>query len=184
MKTEHLNSLEHIDPRKGILISGLENTLNEVFADLSYNAQKVNRFVPYRVCCYPPPTSPGDLGEFLIGADIETDTPGEWVVCEFMVKGGPWWQESNRIGNSQTEGGRKVGKVNGKNNIKKIPKNVLAENGRKNGKKASKPVTCVETGKTYPSIMEASRETGINPGNISSSCRRGGKFKGFHWVFS
>lgn len=91
-------SLEHIDPRNGTLVSGLCNEYNEVFADSTYNARKSNRFVPYRVCAYPPPITFGDIGEFLIG--------GEWLVCEF---GGPeWWEESNQVGNSHTEGGKKT----------------------------------------------------------------------------
>jgi len=92
-------TVEHIDPRNGVLISGLENRFNEILASGSYNSKKINRFVPYRVCNYPSPVNEGDTGEFLIGADIKTDTPGEWVVCEFMVKGSIWWYESNKIGN-------------------------------------------------------------------------------------
>lgn len=84
---------EHIDPRKGRLVCGLKNEFNEVLADSSYNSRKTDRFVPYRVHDNPAPVNFGDKGEFLIG--------GEWVVCEF---GGPeWWEESNRIGNSQVQ---------------------------------------------------------------------------------
>jgi hypothetical protein len=82
-------TVEHIDPRKGVLVSGLENDFNEVIADVSYNSRKCNRFVPYRVCDYPAPVTFGDIGEFLI--------EGEWVVCAFG--GELWWAESNRIGN-------------------------------------------------------------------------------------
>jgi hypothetical protein len=106
-------AVEHIDPRNGVLVSGLENEFNEVLAESVYNGRKTNRFVPYRVKDYPAPINEGDLGEFLIGADILTGFPGEWVICEFMVKGGAWWGESNRIGNSQTEGGKNtIGKCN------------------------------------------------------------------------
>jgi hypothetical protein len=86
-------TIEHIDPRKGVLVSGLENEFNEVIADSSYNYRKTNRFVPYRVCDYCAPVTFGDIGEFLI--------KGEWKVCEFG--GEEWWQESNRIGNSQVQ---------------------------------------------------------------------------------
>ena len=81
-------SLEHIDPRKGALVSGLENEFNEIIADLSYNSRKGNRFLPYRVCNYSAPTTFGDIGEFLV--------EGEWVVCEFG--GSIWWKETNRVG--------------------------------------------------------------------------------------
>ena len=46
----------------------------------------------------------------------------------------------------------------------------------------STPVLCVETDVVYPSVREASRQTGINRGNISSCLN--GKLKsagGFHW---
>ena len=89
-------TLEHIDPRNGVLVCGLRNEFNEIFADLSYNCRKNNRFVPYRICELQAPTTFGDIGEFLIG--------GEWVVCEF---GGPeWWAESNKIGNGCTWSGK------------------------------------------------------------------------------
>jgi hypothetical protein len=85
-------TLEHIDPEKGILISGLDVRDNLIIADESYNKRKTNRFVPYRVKDYPAPVTFGEVGEFLI--------EGDWVVCEF---GGPeWWEESNKIGCSQT----------------------------------------------------------------------------------
>lgn len=82
-------TIEHIDPRKGVLISGLKNDFNEIIADNSYNSRKSNRFVPYRVCDYPAPVTFGDICEFLIEE--------KWVVCEFG--GQLWWAESNRIGN-------------------------------------------------------------------------------------
>ena len=85
-------TIEHIDPEKGVLISGLNVRQNLTVADESYNKSKTNRFVPYRVCEHPAPNFFGDIGEFLI--------KGEWVVCGF---GGPeWWEESNHIGCSQT----------------------------------------------------------------------------------
>jgi hypothetical protein len=183
MDSKYLNSLEHIDPKEGVLVSGLCNKFNEVYIDISYNARKVNRFVPYRVCNYPAPVNEGDKGEFLIGADIETDTPGEWVVCEFMVKGSIWWDESNKIGNAQTAGGKKIGRSNGRKNINKIPLSILQENGRNNGRKTSKPVIRLDTSETYPSIMEASRNTGINPGNICKSCREGRNTGGIYWAY-
>lgn len=89
-------TLEHIDPRKGVLVCGLCNEFNEIFADLSYNSRKTNRFVPYRVCNYPAPITFGDIGEFLI--------QNEWTVCEFG--GTEWWSESNQIGNSTTWRGK------------------------------------------------------------------------------
>ena len=52
-----------------------------------------------------------------------------------------------------------------------------------NHKDLSVPVVCLETGEVYPSAREASRQTCIDRGNISSCCN--GKLKtagGFHWA--
>ena len=81
-------TLEHIDPRTSDHICGLENEFNEVIADSAYNNRKNNRFVPYRICDHPAPTTFGDTAEFLI--------EGEWKICEFG--GEEWWNESTRIG--------------------------------------------------------------------------------------
>jgi hypothetical protein len=114
-------TLEHIDPRNGVLVSGLENSFNEILADYSYNSRKQNRFVPYRVCDHPAPVTFGDVGEFLIR--------GEWVVCEF---GGPeWWDQSSENGCGAVEGG----KVTGRSNITKVSREILVSNGKASGKK-------------------------------------------------
>lgn len=47
-----------------------------------------------------------------------------------------------------------------------------------------KPVRCIETGKTFPSIKEASRQTGIHHTSISMCCDgRQKKTHGTHWEF-
>lgn len=49
----------------------------------------------------------------------------------------------------------------------------------------SKPVICIETNITYPSIIEAERQTGINNANINRCCR--GKLHtagGYHWKYA
>ena len=72
------------------------------------------------------------------------------------------------------------GKITGAKNFAIIGK----KTGAKNGKKRSKPIKCVETGIIYSSAHEASRQTGINQGNISNCCN--GRHKtagGFHWEF-
>ncbi len=48
----------------------------------------------------------------------------------------------------------------------------------------SKRVLCVETDIVFPSSIEASRQTGVNQGNIISCCRGNlKKTKGFHWKY-
>lgn len=52
-----------------------------------------------------------------------------------------------------------------------------------NRKDCSVPVVCLETSEVYSSVCEASRQTGINRGHISSCCN--GKLKtagGYHWT--
>ena len=155
-----LISLEHIDPKRGVLVCGFENELNEVVADSSYNSRKVNRFVPYRVCQYSAPTNFGDLGEFLIR--------GEWVICEF---GGPnWWAESNDIGNAHVSGGKSLRYTLG---------------CQKTAEKLSVPVTCVDTGATYKSLREAERQTMVKSGSISRCCKgKGETAGGFRWKYA
>ena len=108
-------TLEHIDPRRGVLISGLENDFNEILVDARYNERKNNRFVPYRVCGYPAPVTFGDMCEFLI--------EDKWVVCEFG--GDMWWKESNRIGCTHSQN---VVKMNANRDTE-----YLKENGRNVG---------------------------------------------------
>jgi group I intron endonuclease len=56
----------------------------------------------------------------------------------------------------------------------------------KNSEAKSKQVICLDTGEVFPSISEASRQSGINPGGISRSCRRDGNVKAgsFKWSFA
>lgn len=51
-------------------------------------------------------------------------------------------------------------------------------------KKLSRPVQCIETGIIYPSILEAGKQTGINPTHLDDVAR--GKRKtagGYHWRY-
>ena len=80
MSTDAELTLEHIDPRNHILVSGLRNEYNEILADASYNYSKSDYFLPYRIKNFDAPVNPGDVGEFLI--------QGEWVPTEFM---GEWY---------------------------------------------------------------------------------------------
>ena len=57
-------------------------------------------------------------------------------------------------------------------------------NGTARAKITSKPVRCIETGISYPSIQEASRQTGVASISISHCCN--GKYKTagkYHWEF-
>lgn len=48
----------------------------------------------------------------------------------------------------------------------------------------SKPVICLETGKIYAAISEASRDTGAKTTNISACCTGKNKYNhGYHWLF-
>lgn len=142
-------TLEHIDPRNGELVCGLCNEFNEIFADFSYNARKTNRFVPYRVCDYPAPTTFGDIGEFLIEE--------EWVICEFG--GTEWWAESNRVGNATTKGIEKT---------VSHPNTIAAK--KKRGKEAARIMRehpnhipgCIKGGKANVGVMNSHPNTKQN----------------------
>ena len=105
---------DHIDPRRGKLVSGLDVSENLTPISHSRNSFKTNRFVPYRVCALAAPRNFGDVCEFLI--------EGEWVACEF---GGEEWRiESNRIGHGGTcapgasfETQSKGGRTSGRNHV-------------------------------------------------------------------
>lgn len=45
------------------------------------------------------------------------------------------------------------------------------------------PVLCLETNKSYSSMSEAERETGINRHMIKESCQNGKSYKGYNWRF-
>jgi hypothetical protein len=89
--------IDHIDPRwkKGRdyqLVCGLDVPLNFEEREESVNKSKNNRFLPWRIAkdeLGVVPVNPGDMCLFLVGADIEKDIPGEWVLLEFM--GEEWY---------------------------------------------------------------------------------------------
>ena len=92
--------VDHIDPRwkEGRdyqLVCGLDCPLNYCERDTFLNKSKSNRFLPWRVANDEVGTVPveqGDLCLFLVGADIEQDLPGEWVLMEFL--GEEWFAAS------------------------------------------------------------------------------------------
>jgi hypothetical protein len=84
--------IDHIDPRwkdgrDYQLVCGLDCALNYCERETKFNIAKSNRFLPWRYCPDEIGTIPveqGDLCQFLIGADIANDIPGEWVLMEFL----------------------------------------------------------------------------------------------------
>jgi len=93
--------IDHIDPcweegRDYQLICGFKNSARNLREeDPSKNQAKANRFLPWRWCrdeIGVVPEEPGDLAYFLVGADIEKDIPGEWVLMEFLSKA--WFKAS------------------------------------------------------------------------------------------
>ena len=92
--------IDHIDPhweedRDYQLVCGRDCTANFVERDSSLNQKKSNRFLPWRVASNEIGTVPveqGDLCLFLVGANIEQDIPGEWVLMEFLSQ--EWFDAS------------------------------------------------------------------------------------------
>lgn len=158
---------DHVDPKKGSLVCGLDTELN--YTELNYydNSRKNNKFVPYRVCGFPAPKNFGDTCEFLI--------EDQWVVCEF---GGELWEtqakkngtgpsapasdkqkevaaktgrrnhESGRLQKQASSGGKKASKL-------KVglhsPDSPLSDWGKKGGAAtAAQKWECTETGMVLP----------------------------------
>ena len=94
--------IDHIDPRweEGRdyqLVCGRECPENLIKRDFSLNRSKNNRFLPWRYCPDEIGTIPveqGDLCQFLVGADIENDIPGEWVLMEFLSE--EWFEATKQ----------------------------------------------------------------------------------------
>jgi hypothetical protein len=91
-RSDKPTEIDHIDPRweEGRdyqLVCGRDcfENFNELGPPV--NQKKSNCFLPWRWVrdgVGVVPEEPGDLALFLVGADIETDTPGEWVLLEFL----------------------------------------------------------------------------------------------------
>lgn len=93
--------IDHIDPRwedgrDYQLVCGLDCPLNYREEEPRKNTSKSNRFLPWRWSrdeIGVVPKDPGDLAFFLVGADIENNVPGEWVLMEFLSEE---WFEATR----------------------------------------------------------------------------------------
>ena len=117
---------DHIDPRgeEGRdyqLICGLDDPLNYCERESSFNTAKTNRFLPWHVASDEVgviPIEQGDLCLFLVGADIERDIPGEWVLMEFLSE--EWFAATH-----QTAGGVRALEEWRKSNIDGQVKNLL-----------------------------------------------------------
>lgn len=100
MPRARLTEIDHIDPRwrEGRdyqLVCGLDCPLNYREEDWRLNTAKSNRFLPWRWVrdeVGVVPEERGDLALFLVGADIESDTLGEWVLLEFLSE--EWFSAS------------------------------------------------------------------------------------------
>lgn len=126
-------SLDHIDPlweegRDYQLVCGLDCKRNWRELTVGDNSRKSNRFLPWRYCADEMgqrPVEPGDWVQFLVGFDIENDTPGEWVLMEFE---GEEWFKATKMYCAERQGGlnqvktrewhQKGGDVAGQNHLK------------------------------------------------------------------
>lgn len=64
-----------------------------------------------------------------------------------------------------------------------VVEHVLLRANVEPGPSRPRPVRCVETGFTWPSITAASRAVFVDPGSISKGIRRGWAIAGRHWEF-
>jgi len=95
--------IDHIDPkweegRDYQLVCGFkEEPKNLRVEDPTENKRKNNRFIPWRWISDEigqVPCNLGDLAYFLVGADIEKDIPGEWVLMEFLSE--EWYEATSK----------------------------------------------------------------------------------------
>ena len=92
-------------------------------------------------------------------------------------KGRPAWNKDLK-GRHHTEETKKKMSESHKGRI------FTEETKKKMSEANSKKVLCMETKTIYPSVNEASRETGIHVPNISNVCRGIQKTSGgFHWKY-
>lgn len=74
----------------------------------------------------------------------------------------------------------------GKGKKKRTPEQIARMKAAHAGGAEQKPVFCIETGRCFNSINDASRETGINKKGISGCCRQIQHYNtagGYHWRF-
>ena len=58
------------------------------------------------------------------------------------------------------------------------------QNGLLARKNTARPVICIETNIIYPSIIDAAIATGLDPSNITKTCKGKRKqYKGYHWKY-
>jgi hypothetical protein len=174
-------AIDHIDPKKGVLVCGFDVNSNKRHEEWDVNHAKNNRFVPYRVVDWlAVHQEPGDWGIFLID--------GEWKLTQFM--GREWWAESDKIGhnhspNRQAERGRKggrksKGRVNTEEHNRKIsqskigksrPEGLMSKVGKASAMSEANVnkvlYRCTETGKvtTAGPLTCYQKARGINPSN-------------------
>jgi hypothetical protein len=94
--------IDHIDPRweEGRdyqLVCGRDCPANYKEEYPTQNKRKNNRFLPWRWSrdeIGVVPEEYGDLALFLVGADIENDLPGEWVLMEFLSE--EWFEATTK----------------------------------------------------------------------------------------
>jgi hypothetical protein len=188
--------IDHIDPRwkEGRdyqLVCGLDCPLNYREEDVLKNRSKGNRFLPWRWSrdeLGVVPEEPGDLAWFLVGADIEKDIPGEWVLMEFESEA---WFEATRKYSAEHFGGvktssdvewhRKGGSVSGKNHVERGTGFCSPESKMRGDATRRKNRTGVYDPKVQSAGGTASKEQskGVHaPGVVTFDTRQKGGLKG------
>jgi hypothetical protein len=119
-----------------------------------------------------------------------------WHYAEWLRKGNrndylAWRGLSGYMGKEeiirelQVENGKKVQEMWRVNDWKRNPE-VMASHPNTLEYRESRSITviCLNTGKVYPSITAASRDTKIDKGNIRGACEKGWKTKGLSWSYA
>ena len=95
-------------------------------------------------------------------------------------KGHPGWNKGRRFSEEHKQ---KISEALKDHTVSEESKLKISK-ANKNRPSTSKPILCVETNIVYPSIGEASRQTGIAQQTISNVCREKQKTTGgYHWKY-
>lgn len=104
------------------------------------------------------PTERGGKFGMVTGEIIYVNLPHKWFLAQYG-------EESKRISFKFCDIGKLV-TVKGMKMPKPEEKKPLPHL-----QSAAKAVICVTTGKTYPSIIEAAKDTGLSPSSVATCCR-------------
>jgi hypothetical protein len=171
-RNNHPVEIDHIDPRwkEGRdyqLVCGLDCPLNYREEDWKKNTAKSNRFLPWRWIrdeVGGVPCEHGDWAYFLVGADIENDAPGKWVLMEFLSE--EWFEATKSTGGGARIAETRIGYLHSSGTRDKIR---LANTGKSHSIETREKLRLINTGlpkseETLDKLRAKGKEVAMRPG--------------------